>query len=164
MSYDLNKNQTNKSLVQIGNNNNFIKSTQYFKEIDNSLNCLTDNNFNHYCDVNNRIDQNGNKLTKNQLYSVLQINNHKKSLNEVNSKLDSNLINDVFAIIPFENKSLNWGESMIISDKNRYKRKYNGPINISKLNIKLLDDKGNLINLNGSEWSFTMISKHLYQY
>ena len=37
----------------------------------------------------------------------------------MNSKLDSNLINDVFAIIPFENKSLDWGESMIISDKNR---------------------------------------------
>lgn len=159
---DLNKNQTNKSLVQIGNTSHFIRPTQYFKEIDNSLNCLTNSNFNNYCE--NRVDMNGNKLTKNQIYSSLQINNHKNKLKEINSKLDSNLINNVFAIIPFENKSLNWGESMIISDKNRYKRKYSGPVNISKLNIKLLDDKGNIMNLNGGEWSFTVISTHLYQY
>lgn len=161
---DLNKNQTNKGLVQVGNKNNFIKPTQYFKEIDNKLKCLTDNKFNDYCDPNNRIDEHGNRLTKNQLYSALQINNHKKSLNEINSKLDADLINNAFAIIPFENKSLNWGESMIISDKNKYKRKYSGPVSITKMNIKLLDDKGNIINLNGGEWSFSMISTHLYQY
>ena len=53
---------------------------------------------------------------------------------------------------------------MITSDKNKFKRKYNGPVNINKLNIKLLDDKGNVVNLNGSEWALSMISTHLYQH
>ena len=37
-------------------------------------------------------------------------------------------------------------------------------VNISKLNVKLLDDRGNIMNLNGAEWSFSMISTHLYQH
>ena len=47
---------------------------------------------------------------------------------------------------------------MFTSDKNKFIRRYNGPVDISKLNIKLLDDRGNLLNLNGSDWSLSMIS------
>ena len=32
------------------------------------------------------------------------------------------------------------------------------------MNIKLLDDKGNLLDLNGSDWSMNIISTHLYKY
>jgi hypothetical protein len=157
---DMNKNQTNKGLVQISHDKLQIKPTTYYKHdnVDYNLSCLTDASFNEYCELNGR------KLTKKQLYSALQINNYMSTFNNKNSKLDANLINNVFAIIPFENKSLVWGESMFTSDKNRFKRKYNGPVDINKLNIKILDDKGNILNLNGSEWSMSMISTHLYQY
>ncbi len=155
---DMNKNQTNKGLVQISNDKQFIKPTKYFNNQDNSLNCITDGNFDNYVNDANR------KMTKNQLYSSLQINNYKNTINNKNGTLNSNMINNVFAIIPFESKSLVWGESMITSDKNKFKRKYNGPVNINKLNIKLLDDKGNIVNLNGSEWALSMISTHLYQH
>ena len=155
---DRNKNQTNKSLVQISSEKEFIKPTQYFKEIDNSLNCLTESNCSTYAGYENT------QLTQKQLYSRLQINNHKTNFKNKNSMLDAVGINNVFGIIPFEQKSLVWGESMFTSDKNRFKRKYNGPIDITKMEIKLLDDRGNLLNLNGAEWSMTMISTHLYQY
>lgn len=155
---DMNRNQTNKGLVQISNDKPFIKKTNYFTEMDNSLNCLNNTNCQTY------VDNEGRKLTKNQIYSALQINNYRSTFNNKNSKLDANLINNVFAIVPFENKSLIWGSSMFTSDKNKFKRKYSGPVNISKMNIKLLDDKGNVINLNGAEWSFSMLSTHLYQY
>ena len=155
---DRNKNQTNKSLVQISNEKEFIKPTQYFKEIDNSLNCLNATNCSTYAGYENT------QLTQKQLYSRLQINNHKTNFKNKNSMLDACGINNVFGIVPFEQKSLVWGESMFTSDKNRFKRKYNGPIDIDKMEIKLLDDRGNLLNLNGAEWSITMISTHLYQY
>lgn len=155
---DLNKNQTNKGLVQISNRKEIVNKEKYFKNTDNSLNCLTSSNFNTY------IDSNGRSLTKNQLYSILQINNEKNKLNENNSKLDGNLINNVFAVIPFESKSLVWGQLNYISDKSRYKRIYKGPVDIKKMNIKLLDDKGNLLDLNGGEWSMNLISTHLYKY
>ena len=156
---DLNNNQTNKGMVQISTNDKpFIKKTNYFSEMDNSLNCLTSSNIDTY------FDSDGRKLTKNQIYSTMQINNYRTTFNTKNSKMDANLINNVFAIVPFENKSLIWGESVFTSDKNKFKRKYSGPVTISRLDIKLLDDKGNILDLNGGEWSFSMMSSHLYQY
>ena len=155
---DLNKNQTNKGLVQISNRNEVVNKEKYFKNNDNSLNCLTSSNFNSY------IESEGRKLTKNQLYSILQVNNEKNKINQNNSKLDGNLIDNVFAVIPFESKSLVWGELNYISDKSKYKRVYKGPVDINNMNIKLLDDKGNLLDLNGAEWSMTIISTHLYKY
>lgn len=155
---DMNKNQSNKGLVQISNHDkDFIKPTHYFKETDNSLNCLTDANCASY------VDDTGRTMTKNQIYSALQINNYRSDLTKKNANLNTNLIDNVFGIVPFENKSLVWGQSMFMSDKNRYKRKYAGPVSIEKLKIRLLNDRGNLVNLNGAEWSFSMISTHLYQ-
>ena len=59
---------------------------------------------------------------------------------------------------------MTWGESVFTSDKNKFVRKYYGPIDISKMEIAVYDDKGNLLNLNGQDWSMTLVSKHLYQY
>jgi hypothetical protein len=154
---DLNKNQTNKGLVQISHSRSFIKNTRYYNNTDNSLNCLSSSNLNTF------IDESGRVMTKNQLYSAMQINNHRTNLTQRNSNLNANLINNVFAIVPFENKSLEWGSSIITSDKNKFKRKYSGPVTIGKLQVKLLDDRGNVMNLNGAEWSFSMVSTHLYQ-
>lgn len=154
---DMNKNQTNKGLVQISDNRDFIQPTKYFNNKDNSLNCITDGNFDNY------VNESGRNMTKNQLYSALQINNFRKSVHDKNSKLDTHSVGNVFGIIPFENKSLVWGESMFTSDKNRFKRVYHGPVDISKMKIQLLDDRGNLLNLNGNEWSMTLISTHLYR-
>jgi hypothetical protein len=44
------------------------------------------------------------------------------------------------------------------------KRIYFGPVNIDRMHIKLIDDKGYTVNLNGAEWSITLISENLYQY
>ena len=44
------------------------------------------------------------------------------------------------------------------------KRVYFGPVNLERLHLKLLDDKGNLLNLNGADWSITLITENLYQY
>jgi hypothetical protein len=44
------------------------------------------------------------------------------------------------------------------------KRTYFGPVNIDRMRVRLLDDKGNILNLNGAEWSISIISENLYQY
>ena len=150
---DMNKGQSNKGLVQISQNKSFINQTSTFKNTNTNINC--DN-----CDD---IVKNSKNMTKNQIYSALQINNHRNNFGEKESKMTTELINNVFAVIPFENKSTIWGITCFTSDKNRFKRKYSGPVNINRLHIKLLDDKGNILNLNGSDWSFTMMSTHVYE-
>ena len=44
------------------------------------------------------------------------------------------------------------------------KRNYFGPVNITRLKIKLMDDRGNTVNLNGLDFNFTLIAETLYQY
>jgi hypothetical protein len=43
-------------------------------------------------------------------------------------------------------------------------RVYFGPVNIERMKVKLLDDKGNIVNLNGLDWCITIICECLYQY
>ncbi len=96
---------------------------------------------------------------------MFQQTRYKQNLTKVNeNKLISNLIDNIFAIVPFETKSLEWGQSMFTSDKNKFIRKYNTPVNISKLNIRVLNDLGKELDLNGADWSFTIISKHQHQH
>ena len=151
---DLNPNQTNKRLVQIDVPKHFMKVTNYFSENDNSLNCLTDTNFDTFVSDSSRT------LTKKQLYSRLQYNNYVVDYSEKNSKIDAKSFNNIFAIIPFDTKSLVWNKSIYFSDKNTYVRKYFGPVDISKMHVKIYDDHGILLNLNGAQWSMNIISSH----
>ena len=42
-------------------------------------------------------------------------------------------------------------------------RLYFGPVNIRKMTIQLLNDRGDLVDLNRSDWSFSFICEQLYK-
>jgi hypothetical protein len=42
------------------------------------------------------------------------------------------------------------------------KREYFGPVDISRINIRLLNQKGNLVNLHESDFSFSLQVKTIY--
>ena len=88
-------------------------------------------------------------------------NNH---LNDflVNSS-SANSQNDVFAIIPL--KDIHPPVPYVDYDSNLeiFKRTYFGPVNLSKLRITLYDDRGNIVNLNQQDWSFTLIVEQMYK-
>jgi hypothetical protein len=42
-------------------------------------------------------------------------------------------------------------------------RVYFGPVNISRLTIQLLNDRGDVVDLNNASWSFSFICEQLYQ-
>jgi hypothetical protein len=42
-------------------------------------------------------------------------------------------------------------------------RVYFGPVNISRLSIQLINDRGDIVDLNGADWSFSFIFEQLYQ-
>jgi len=44
------------------------------------------------------------------------------------------------------------------------KRIYFGPVDIDRIRVTLLDDRGNIVDLHGADWSVTLISENLYQY
>ena len=74
----------------------------------------------------------------------------------------SSLNEDVIAKIPMIDGRL----SLIINNNNgnlAKLRRYNGPVNISKIQIKLLDKFGNVIDLNHMDFSMTLELELLYE-
>lgn len=175
---DHNNNQSNKSLVQLNQGKETIKNTNYYKNINEETNYYRSKSYDTSTVIDNDISGQvcldtlkktdlspytyfNRGLTKKQFYSQAAIND---TNNDTDIKIIQEKMPNIMAIIPFEPKSLEWGKSIFFSDKNHYSRDYHGPIDIEKLSIKIFDDKGNLLNLNGSEWSMTLVSKHLYKY
>lgn len=175
---DHNNNQSNKSLVQLNQGKENIKNTNYYKNINEETNYYRNKSYDTSTLIDNDISGNvcldtlkktdlspytyyHRGLTKKQFYSQAAIN---ETNNEADIKIIQEKMPNIMAIIPFEPKSLEWGKSIFFSDKNHYCREYHGPIDIEKLTIKIFDDKGQLLNLNGSEWSMTLVSKHIYKY
>jgi hypothetical protein len=83
-----------------------------------------------------------------------------------NYRVTSPTTSNTFAIIPVKNGGMKTGDVYVefggsLQDN---KRTYFGPVNITRLRLKLLDDKGNILNLNGGNWCVTLMSENLYQY
>jgi hypothetical protein len=108
--------------------------------------------------------QPGMGLTQNQLFAANQINN--ENIVKTSTKLysDPPYVKDMFAMIPIKVSSLKSGDVYVLDGGTLQDndRKYFGPVNITKLRIQLLNDHGDVINLNGSNWSFSFICEYLY--
>ena len=102
-------------------------------------------------------------LTQTQIYSINEIlkNNNSNTTNRLLAPTST----DTFAIIPIKgNMKLGDVYTDYSGSLQDNKRIYFGPVSIDRIHVKLLDDKGNLLNLNGLDWSITLISENLYQY
>ena len=43
-------------------------------------------------------------------------------------------------------------------------RNYFGPVDITRLGVKLIDPYGNTVSLNNRDWSFSLLVEKMYQY
>jgi hypothetical protein len=103
-------------------------------------------------------------LTQAQIYTINEI----KKNNERNTNYRSRAptTTDTFALIPIKHGSYSTGDVYVEfgGSMQDNKRIYFGPVNIDRMRVKLLDDKGNVLNMNGADWSCTLIAEILYQY
>ena len=105
----------------------------------------------------------GNKNTANQIYAE----NQKLLSRQPTAKYYSAgpFAQDIFAIIPLNVSNLTPGAVYVetSSSLTKQERMYFGPVNISRMNIKLINDRGDTVDLNGSDWSCTLQCDQLYQ-
>lgn len=97
-------------------------------------------------------------------YVFLSINDFQYNNNTSNIVcFDKSILSeDVIAKIPMVNGKL----SLVVNDNNNSLskiRRYNGPVNLSKLQFKLLDHFGNIIDLNNMDFSMTIELQILYE-
>ena len=116
--------------------------------------------------INKRAIQGTNheKLTKAQLYTqdaLAANNNGDKKI--VDNRVYGPTSKDVLGMIPLVGINKLRPEPLVedFTDIN-VPRTFSGPVKIDKLRIRLLDDKGNLVNLHDNDWSFTLIVEQLH--
>lgn len=81
--------------------------------------------------------------------------------NKPSDKIKFSINSDVLAIIPINTTNLIFGQSSFsYVDTNSIIRKYCGKVNIDRMRVRLINDRGQLVNLNGSNWSFVLKSTH----
>lgn len=103
-------------------------------------------------------------LTQAQLYTINEIIKNRSKTISFRGKAPTN--SDTFAIIPIKYGSMSTGQlyTEVSGQFQDNKRVYFGPVDIDRLRIRLLDDKGNTVDLHGADWCVTLISENLYQY
>ena len=101
-------------------------------------------------------------LTIAQLYNINEIN--KNRTKEVLRNTPPTM-NNMFGMIPIKRGDF-LGPAFCENGGSLQscERTYFGPVNIQRLHVKLIDDKGNTVNLNGCNWSFSIVCETLYQY
>ena len=104
-----------------------------------------------------------NKLTQNQLYSINQI---VKTQNTKKGYTNSGVfVKDIFGLIPIKTTGMAPGSTYVelggtLQNQDRI---YFGPVNIHRMAIKLMNDRGDIVDLNGANWSLQFVCEQLYQ-
>jgi hypothetical protein len=153
---DYNQNHLNKGLVNIATNDTRLSLPSYFNP-----GIAVD------CDASGTptyVQSAPRQLTQAQLYSINAINQNRN--NTTTDRYTGPTTTDVLALIPLKTYSLLPGQPYVEfgSSLQTNERVYFGPVNIERMKVQLVDDKGNILNMHGTDWCFTMTSTHLYEY
>ena len=104
-------------------------------------------------------------LTQSQIYTINEINKNKNNLTNYLAKAPTS--SDIMGVLPIKTSTGVPTGSLLVEFSGSLQentRTYFGPVNIDRMAIQLLDDKGNVLNLNGNDWCFTLVCDCLYQY
>ena len=101
----------------------------------------------------------GSFYTLNPTYYILSIDDFNKNYaNSFKSPFQNSIFNDQNSIAKIPINNLISVDDVSIEAK----REYFGPVNIKKLQIKLLDKMGRVVDLNNNDYSFTLKIEQLY--
>jgi hypothetical protein len=104
-------------------------------------------------------------LTNAQLYTINSINSNNNNLTNYLAKAPTS--SDILAIVPVKTSVGVQTGSLLVEFSGSLQdsvRTYFGPVNIDRIAVKLLNDKGNVLNLNGNDWFVSLLAECLYQY
>ena len=164
---DYNLNHLNDGLVTITTKENDIPLPSY--SILNNYTCDPVTGAKVYNNTPNTTTYNS--LTQNQIYAMTQIaNNQRNSGNSSTGDISKSIstgpfVKDVFGIIPMKTSGMANGSVYVdfSGTLQNQERTYFGPVNIQRMSVKLVTDRGDVVDLNGSNWSFSLLCEQLYQ-
>ena len=173
---DYNQNHVNNGLVSITETSNTLSLPSYYRpdlpftvqppinEYNTNIGDFGDSAFRTFKSLPIMLPTSPRILTQSQIYTVNEIMKNRERT--MTYRMRAPTSPDIFAMIPMKHGGMKIGDVYVEfgSSLQTNMRVYFGPVNIERIRIRLLDDKGNIINLNGIDWSVTLISENLYQY
>ena len=156
---DFNQSRLNDGLVTITDNEESVPLPSYANRSD------------FFCDpvTGQKVYNNTSKLTEKQIYAVNEIaNSSANNTTSIGSSVSTKsygkgpYASDVFGLIPVKT-NLTAGQTYVEfgGSLQNQERSYFGPVNISRMTAKLLTDRGNLVDLNNANWSFSLMCEQL---
>jgi hypothetical protein len=167
---DYNQNHLNKGLVNIATNDTKLSLPSYFTPGQNIAlppSYFVPGAIPVVCDTSGNtiyVQSNPRKLTQAQIYTINTIQQDRN--NTTIDRYTGPTTTDVLAVIPVKTYSLLPGQPYIEfgSALQTNERIYFGPVNIERMKIQLIDDKGNILNMHGNDWSMTITSTHAHEF
>jgi hypothetical protein len=156
---DFNQNHLNDGLVTITNNDNSVPLPSYANRTDFNCNPVT----------GQKEYTNTDGLTDAQIYTLNAINNTKVGGNSIGTSIPSSsygsgpFVKDVFGLIPVKTNGLSTGSTFVEygGTLQNQERSYFGPVNIHRMAVKMVSDRGDVVNLNRANWSFALVCEQL---
>ena len=97
-------------------------------------------------------------------YLYFCINDHQNNVNEMNSICVANNLSNKHILGKISIPSVsNQGNTTSFKSSYTSKRNYNGPVNLKRLHVQLLDKHGEIIDLNQMDFGFTLQLELLYE-
>lgn len=161
---DYNQNHLNDGLVTITGRDNSFPLPSYANKDNFTCDPVTSQ-----LTYNTSNSENAPQLTQNQIYSLTTIQNNKYNSTAVGSSVSSAsygngpYATNVFSILPMKVAGLANGASYMEfgGTLQNQGRNYFGPVNIRKMSVSLISDRGNKVDLNNANWSFSIICEQL---
>jgi len=108
-------------------------------------------------------------LTQKKIYAVQSAVDTNSNTDSLGSSVSSKsygtgpFVTDVFGLIPMKVSGLENGSSYVEfgGTLQNQERSYFGPVNIQRMTVRLVTDRGNLVDLNKANWSFSLICEQL---
>ena len=111
------------------------------------------------------LSANGAPLTQKQVYAIQATLDQQTTQTSALKFTEGPFATNVFGLLPLNianlpNNSIYVDSSIGLRDQ---QRNYFGPVNIQRMSVKLINDRGETVDLNGANWSFSFICEQLYQ-
>lgn len=89
----------------------------------------------------------------------------KSQMAKTRSYSNGPFVQDIFGIIPVKTSGMAIGSVYVEfgGSLQLQQRVYFGPVNIHRMTIRLLNDRGNMVDLNGANWSFSLVCEQMYK-
>ena len=171
---DFNQNHLNDGVVTTTSKQTSMPLASYSVRSEQRANPVTGKS------ITSTIKKNGQQMTQKEIYAAQEIINDQvnaqDSLNVISTKTSLKnkgvqyfssgpFARNVFALLPLKiaglpNNSIyvDYGGTL-----QNQERTYFGPVNINRMSVKLMNDRGEIVDLNGANWSFSFVCEQLYQ-